>query len=77
METLNEGTTRLEISYYAKTTIGEAEYFEDQFEYGVQQDLDTFQDYLNRLKGVCYRLPLIKLLDSFQSQAGPHQVYIE
>ena len=60
-EAQEEGVTRLEISYYADSFEAQAEYFADDFAAQARQELYSFQLCLNKLKGVCFRLPLVEL----------------
>ena len=43
----------------------------------MQHDLDQFEACLNQLKGVCYRVPMLELLENFNLMAKKHQVFIQ
>lgn len=77
VESLDAGLTRLEISYYAKSATGQAEYLEEDFEARAVRDLDRFNACLNQLNGVCFRLPLLELLENFQAMARKRQVFLQ
>ena len=77
VESRDAGMTRLEISYYAKSTAAQAEYFEEDFESRAVRDLDRFNTCLNQLKGACFRLPLLDLLESFQTESRSRQVFLQ
>ena len=77
VEAQDGGLTRLEISYRAKTTAVQQFFYAEDFETQVRQDLDRFHACLNRLKGVCFRLPHLELFRNFLDAAHWRQVYIQ
>ena len=67
-ETLDAGLTRLEISYYTESHLAEDLLFTDDFVQRTTDDLDKVQGALNSLTGLCYRLSLKSLLETFQDR---------
>ena len=69
VSTLDEGLTRLEISYYADSQEAERKFFGDGFKIRCEFDLDRVLSALNQVKDLCYRVPLLDLLKTFQIMA--------
>ena len=43
----------------------------------MQKDLNIVQNSLNSVSGICYRVPFLRLMETFQNFVRPRQLYIE
>ena len=75
--TLNEGLSRIEISYYAKTKEVESKLLTDEMAFKMKEELNIVFNTLNQLSGICYRVPLIKFFNTFEENCKYRQLYIE
>jgi len=68
-ETMAEGLSRIEISYYAESQDAEDELLVFEFPERAHNDLNDVLEALNSVSGLCYRVSLLNLLQTFQGQA--------
>ena len=65
-EASNTGLTRMEVSYCAKEPTALKKIFSDSFLNEAKSDIRSFEECINRVAGICYRVPLLDLLTRFQ-----------
>ena len=68
VEASGHGCTRIEISYIANSPKAVQEIFSPSFLEDAKHDIKTFEHILNRVSGICYKVPLINLLHVFQEE---------
>ena len=68
--------TRIEISYVANSQLTRDIIFSESFVEDSKKDLKNFEKCLNLTPGICYRVPLIDLLHTFQQETKFNQLYI-
>ena len=58
--------TRIEISYIAESEQASNYIYSNSFAANAKKDIEGFEQILNETSGICYKVPLIQLLDVFQ-----------
>ena len=76
-ETIEAGLSRIEITYYADSIVAEQQLLVDGFSETMHKHLDQVQEALNLLDGVCYKVPLLDVLETFQNMCKQHQLYVQ
>ena len=76
-ESLREGLTRIEISYYADTKLAQDQLLQPDYAVEMSSDLNIVRNALNSAVGLCYRVPFQRLMEVFQDKCKSKQLYIQ
>ena len=75
-ETSELGYTRIEISYTAESPEAVKQIFSNSFLHDSKADINILEQCLNKVPGICFRVPLRDLLHVFQEETRFNQLFI-
>ena len=75
-ETVDNGLSRIEITYSTTTKAGEDMMLSPEFNEEAEADLHVVHHALNKVEGICWKLPLKTILDHFCLTAKGNQLLI-